>query len=141
MASNKRPPLELDDLTNNLKQSSGKGVDAFFSSLPQEKKKPAIQEEQEKEQQKNSSPVPVPAPEPVPAGAGVRVGVSPSVPLIPKLKRVIRQRQPFDIYEDQYQRLKKIADDEKDFENGRGMSQMVRIAIDNYLKEHGTPRK
>jgi hypothetical protein len=50
MASSKRPPLELDDLTNNLKQSSGKGVDAFFSSPtpPQEKKKPVIQEEQAK---------------------------------------------------------------------------------------------
>jgi hypothetical protein len=48
MASNKRPPLELDDLTNNLKQSSGRGVDAFFSPQrpPQEEeKKPVIQEE------------------------------------------------------------------------------------------------
>jgi len=34
MASNKRPPLEIDDLTTNLKQSSGKGVDAFFPSHP-----------------------------------------------------------------------------------------------------------
>jgi hypothetical protein len=34
MAISKRPPLELDDLTNNLKQSSGKGVDAFFSAPP-----------------------------------------------------------------------------------------------------------
>jgi hypothetical protein len=50
MASNKRPPLELDDLTNNLKQSSGKGVNAFFSSPAtyQEEKKPVIQEEQAK---------------------------------------------------------------------------------------------
>jgi hypothetical protein len=49
MASNKRPPLELDDLTNNLKQSSGKGVDAFFSSPPPpQEKKPVIQEEQDK---------------------------------------------------------------------------------------------
>jgi hypothetical protein len=40
----------LDDLTNNLKQSSGKGVDAFFSSPPppQEEKKPVMQEEQDK---------------------------------------------------------------------------------------------
>lgn len=30
MPSNKRPPLEVDDLTQNLKQSSGKGIDAFF---------------------------------------------------------------------------------------------------------------
>jgi hypothetical protein len=50
MASNKRPPLELDDLTNNLKQSSGKGVDAFFSAPAtyQEEKKPVIQEVQAK---------------------------------------------------------------------------------------------
>jgi hypothetical protein len=50
MASSKRPPLELDDLTNNLKQSSGKGVDAFFSAPPplQAEKKSVIQEEQAK---------------------------------------------------------------------------------------------
>jgi len=35
MANSKRPPLELDDLTNNLKQSSGKGMSAFFSDVPQ----------------------------------------------------------------------------------------------------------
>jgi hypothetical protein len=48
MASSKRPPLELDDLTNNLKQSSGKGIGVFFPSQPasQEEKKPATQEEQ-----------------------------------------------------------------------------------------------
>jgi hypothetical protein len=97
--------------------------------------KPVIQEEQEKEAQQNSSPGPVPEP------VGVRVGVRVGVPLTPKVKRIIKQRQPFDIYEDQYQRLKKIAEDEKDFENGRGMSQMVRIAIDNYLKDHGTPQE
>jgi hypothetical protein len=74
-------------------------------------------------------------------GAGERVGVPPPVPLIPKVKRVIKQRQPFDIYEDQFQRLKQIKEAEKDFVNGRGMSQMVREAIDNYLKDHGTLRK
>jgi hypothetical protein len=60
MASNKRPPLELDDLTNNLKQSSGKGVDAFFSPPPplQEEKKPVIQEEQEEQHNSISYPVP-----------------------------------------------------------------------------------
>jgi hypothetical protein len=63
------------------------------------------------------------------------------VPLTPKVKRLIRQRQPFDIYEDQYQRLKHIAEAERDFVNGRGMSQMVREAIDQYLKDHGTPQE
>jgi hypothetical protein len=75
-------------------------------------------------------------PEPVRVPVRVRVGVPPPVPLIPKVKRVIRQRQPFDIYEDQYQQLKKIAEEEKGFENGRGMSQMVREAIDTYFKDH-----
>ena len=62
MASNKRPPLELDDLTNNLKQSSGKGVDAFFSSPPppQEEKKPVIQEEQDKKESQEETLHPVP---------------------------------------------------------------------------------
>jgi len=68
---------------------------------------------------------------------GVLEGVPPTVPLIPKKpKRPIRQRQPFDIYEDQYQALKKIATAEKGFENGRSMGQMVREAIDVYLKTH-----
>jgi hypothetical protein len=54
MVSNKRPPLELDDLTNNLKQSSGKGVDAFFSQPPPLPEKPVAKEAQEKE-----APMPV----------------------------------------------------------------------------------
>jgi hypothetical protein len=45
----------------------------------------------------------------------------------------MKQRQPFDIYEDQYAKLRKIADAERGFVNGRGMSQMVREAIDAYL--------
>jgi hypothetical protein len=68
---------------------------------------------------------------------GVPEGVPPEVPLIPKKpKRPIRQRQPFDIYEDQYQALKKIATAERGFENGRSMGLMVREAIDDYLKTH-----
>ena len=69
-------------------------------------------------------------------------GVPRPVPLIPKqARRPIRQRQPFDIYEDQYQSLKKIADAERGFMNGRGMSQMVREAIDNYLRDHTSSKK
>jgi hypothetical protein len=68
---------------------------------------------------------------------GVPYGVPPTVSLIlKKPKRPIRQRQPFDIYEDQYQALKKIATAERAFENGRSMGQMVREAIDDYLKHH-----
>jgi hypothetical protein len=62
MANNKRPPLELDDLTNNLKQSSGQGIGVFFPSqpTPQEEKSSIIQGEQYKEEEQNSTPYPVP---------------------------------------------------------------------------------
>jgi hypothetical protein len=110
------------------------GKKLFSPSLPE---KPVKQVGQEKEEQQKKAAVPEPERVPV----GERVGVPPPVPLIPKVKRVIKQRQPFDIYEDQFQRLKQIKEAEKDFVNGRGMSQMVREAIDNYLKDHGTLRK
>jgi hypothetical protein len=66
----------------------------------------------------------------------VRDTVPPIQPLIPKIRRAIKQRQPFDIFEDQYEKLKRIAETEKEFENGRSMSKMVRDAIDEYLINH-----
>ena len=66
----------------------------------------------------------------------VRDTVPPIQPLIPKIRRAIKQRQPFDIFEDQYEKLKRIAETEKEFENGRSMSQMVRDAIDQYFINH-----
>jgi hypothetical protein len=95
---------------------------------------------------RSGSPIPaIDTPEPKPAtqpnnkpGAQSEQGVPPPVPrpgprtvprpdnLIPKTRRPIRQRQPFDIYEDQYARLKKIAESERDFINGRGMEDGAR---------------
>jgi hypothetical protein len=127
MASSKRPPLELDDLTNNLKQSSGKGVDAFFSSPPppQEEKKPVMQEEQEKKESQEETLHPVP---PVP------VLPVPPVPGVPP-KRVMKERWPVNIYHDQYESLKQLAAEERK-EGGLGsMSQMVREAIDKLIAE------
>jgi hypothetical protein len=126
MVSSKRPPLELDDLTNNLKQSSGKGVDAFFSvpSPLQKEKKPVIQEEQEKEAKQNGTPSSVPD------------GASPtSYPSVMPKKREIKRRQPFDVYQDQVDLLKKLS--LRDQMNGEigSMSRMVREALDNYLKD------
>ena len=66
----------------------------------------------------------------------VRGSVPPIQLLIPKVRRAIKQRQPFDIFEDQYEKLKRIAATEKEFENGRSMSQMVRDAIDQYFLNH-----
>jgi hypothetical protein len=98
-----------------------KGNSAFF---PNYKKQETTSPEKLEESPIQGVPgVPPPVPRTVP-----RTGQ-----LIPKVKRPIRQRQPFDIYEDQYVALKKIADAERGFVNGRGMSRMVREAIDNYL--------
>jgi hypothetical protein len=71
----------------------------------------------------------------------VRGTVPPPLPLIPKVRRPIKQRQPFDIFQDQYDSLKSIADAEKGFENGRSMNKMVRDAIDNYLRDHPERKK
>jgi hypothetical protein len=128
MASSKRPPLELDDLTNNLKQSSGKGVDAFFSSPlpPQAEKKPAIQEEQEKEEQGESSSHLVP---PVRDVRPVR-----DVPPVPP-KRMMKQRWPIDLYQDQYEALKQLALEER-MQGGVGsMGAMIREALDKLIAE------
>jgi hypothetical protein len=34
MANSDRPPLDLDDSTNSLRESSGKGIGAFFPTPP-----------------------------------------------------------------------------------------------------------
>jgi hypothetical protein len=128
MANNKRPPLELDDLTNNLKQSSGKGVDAFFSSPlpPQEEKKQIIHEEQQEQNEKDrreETQHPVPPVLPVPPVPGV------------PLKRAMKERWPVNIYHDQYESLKQLALEERK-EGGLGsMSAMVREAVDKLIAE------
>jgi hypothetical protein len=53
---------------------------------------------------------------------------------VPPMKRRMKQRQPFDVYEDQYDTLKKIADDERAQGLPGSMSRMVREGIDMYLK-------
>jgi hypothetical protein len=125
MASNKRPPLELDDLTNNLKQSSGKGVDAFFSAppTPQVEKKPVMQEAQEKKESQEETQHPVP---PV-------LGVPPVLPVPPK--RVMKERWPVNIYHDQYESLQQLALEERKQGGMGSMSAMVREAIDKLIAE------
>jgi hypothetical protein len=131
MANNKRPPLELDDLTNNLKQSSGKGIGVFFPSqpVPQEERKPVIreeQEEQDKEHSQNGTPHPVPLVPPV-------LPVPP-VPGVPP-KRVMKERWPVNIYHDQYESLRQLADEDRRQGGMGSMSAMVREAIDKMIAE------
>ena len=58
---------------------------------------------------------------------GTRSPVSPRCP--------IRQRKPFDIFEDQYRNLKQIAEDERSHGLPGSMSHMVREAIDHYVTQ------
>ena len=131
MASSKRPPLELDDLTNNLKQSSGKGVDAFFSAPPprEAEKTPLLREAREQTERVKEPRHPVPPVPGVPPVLPV-----PSVPGVP-LKRVMKERWPVNIYHDQYESLKDLAAEERKQGGMGSMSQMVREAIDKLIAE------
>lgn len=123
-------------------QSELRGGSAFFPGY--KKGTPAAQPSAEQDDNRTAPAVRVTT-APEVAKPSLTQGVPPPVPrtvprtdpptngLMPKIKRPMKQRQPFDIYEDQYARLRKIADSERGFVNGRGMSQMVREAIDSYL--------
>ena len=59
----------------------------------------------------------------------------PPVPPTQSTKRVMKQRHPFDIYQDQYESLQKLAREER-MQGGIGsMSAMVREAIDKLIVE------
>ena len=82
-----------------------------------------------------------PRPEPVmktpDANQGVPGPVPPyGVPPPIRPRRSIRQRQPFDVFEDQYRELKQIAEEERGQGLPGSMSRMVREAIDQYLERY-----
>ena len=59
--------------------------------------------------------------------------VRPVLPVLPK-KRVMRQRHPFDIYQDQYESLRELAAEERKQGGAGSMSAMAREALDTYFK-------
>lgn len=62
-----------------------------------------------------------------------RTVVPPVLPVPPTQRRKIKQRHPFDIYEDQLEELKKLSLEER-MQGGIGsMSAMVREAIDTFV--------
>jgi len=64
------------------------------------------------------------------------VRVVPPIPHAPSRKRIMKQRHPFDIYQDQYESLKHLATEDRK-EGGIGsMSAMVREALDTYIATH-----
>ena|SRR5215218_6454938 len=99
------------------------GASQFFQRRP-ETDKPVKAATGEVSQEKLQG-VPVPVP---PYGV-------PRTPVPPR--RAIRQRQPFDVFEDQYRELKQIAEEERGQGLPGSMSRMVREAIDQYLLKRG----
>src|SRR5512135_1026496 len=79
------------------------------------------------------------APDPVP-GTRYRVPGAAASPAeeqpAPARRRIVRRR-PFDIYEDQYNTLKELAEAERIAGKEGGMSAIVRQGIDMYLKSRG----
>jgi hypothetical protein len=70
--------------------------------------------------------------QPVPPVRDVR-----PVPLVPPvpLKRVMKQRWPVDVYQDQYESLKALASEERKQGGPGSMSAMVREALDKLIVE------
>src|SRR4051794_10746424 len=109
--------LDTNSITNELK-----GASLYFAREREEKR----QSEQPTVQAVPELPQGVP-PYPVPPDGVPRTPVPP--------RRLIRQRQPFDIFEDQYRELKDVAENERSQGLPGSMSRMVREAIDQYLAQ------
>ena len=122
--------LNVSAITNELRGNS-----AFF---PRYKKEPAA------DPVPNLPPLPsdhqqAPAPRPVPP-----VRVVPPVPLVrdvPLTKRVMKQRHPFDIYQDQYEALQELALEERKQGGIGSMSAMVREALDQLIAARKAAKK
>jgi hypothetical protein len=110
--------LDTSPITNELK-----GASLYFARARDEK--------QQADNARDNKPAPVQVKQdvlvPVPPNGVPRTPVPP--------RRIIKQRQPFDIFEDQYKKLKQIADNERIQGLPGSMSRMVREAIDQYLQE------
>jgi hypothetical protein len=60
----------------------------------------------------------------------------PPVPPSPVQKRVMKQRHPFDIYQDQYDSLRALATEDRKQGGLGSMSAMVRAALDTFIAAH-----
>ena len=114
--------LNVSAITNELRGNS-----AFF---PRYKKEPAADPGPDlpplpSNHQQTLEPRPVPP-----------VRVVPPVPLVrdvPSTKRIMKQRHPFDIYQDQYEALQELALEERKQGGIGSMSAMVREALDQLI--------
>jgi hypothetical protein len=115
--------LNTDAITNELR-----GQSAFFPY-----KKAPVAQQASASPDKPAVQEPAPTPQPVPPVRGV-----PPVPLVrgqSPARRVMKQRHPFDIYQDQYETLQQLALEERKQGLVGSMSAMVREAIDALIEK------
>ena len=116
--ANKRPPIEVEEISQNLRDSKGQGMKAFFSQSPPA---PVVTTAQEKK-----------TPAPRNHGTGVPGNRGTTVPVA---RREIARRHPFDVYTDQLRTLKRFSMDEKLAGQLGSENAMVREAIDAYIEK------
>jgi hypothetical protein len=117
MAS-RRPPIEVSELSQGLRESTGRGLNAFFTAQPPA---PPIQ---------TVTPPPTPKNQPAPRYSGTPVpgDRDTTVP-----RREIKRRHPFDVYRDQLRVLKDFSIEEKRAGGIGSESAMVREALDAFI--------
>jgi hypothetical protein len=123
--------LDANAMVNELRGNS-----AFF---PGYKEVPAAEPAPDKTPVPPAHVTPKPAPQPVPP-----VRVAPPVPPVrdvPPVKRVMKQRWPVDIYQDQYESLQQFALEERKKGGIGSMSAMVREALDRIIAEKKRGKK
>jgi hypothetical protein len=122
--------LDAANIVNELR-----GQSAFFPPRPAEQTHQA--DPQPQQETKSSTPVrdvpPVLPVRPEPPERAVRP--------VPLTKRFMKQRHPFDIYHDQYETLKQLADEDRRQGGMGSMSAMVREAIDTFIAAKRRKRK
>ena len=121
--------INTDAIVNELEGS------VFFPARPVEQNMP-LEPRQQPEPQSSTPVRDVPPVRPVPPEPLER-----EVLPVPRMKRVMKQRHPFDIYHDQYETLKHLADEDRRQGGLGSMSAMVREAIDVYLQTKKKPQK
>jgi hypothetical protein len=116
--ANKRPPIEVAEISQNLKDSRGQGMNAFFTQPPAAQITPPAEEKKAPVLRNHGTGVP-----------GNRGTTEPGA------RREIARRHPFDVYTDQLRTLKKFSMDEKLAGQLGSESAMVREAIDAYIEK------
>jgi hypothetical protein len=109
--------LNIDGISNELK-----GGSAFFpdyKNQPEVTPLPEVETVEQRNQQTNIPVLPV-------------RDVRPVLP-VPSVKRVMKQRWPSDIWQDQYQTLQELSLEDRKAGLSGSMSAMVREALDNYI--------